>query len=715
MTTSTDSHFALPQDLRRKAAPSLIDDDEARFAAIDAAVAAQVAAGAERLAALYRVSASSGREAAERDAEIRSLTARLGVLRRRGAELCLGRMSPADGADVYLGRLGVTDAQGRELLRDWRTPAAAPFFAASRAASHGLLSRRRYRWSGGRVVDFWDELLTDEPGDRHDDAALDAESSFLAALGDSRTTRMRDVLTTLAADQDAIIRDPANGTLVVDGGPGTGKTVVALHRAAYLLYADPRVTAARGGVLFVGPTERFLKYVADVVPDLGEEGTRFATLRDLVSEGAGARPEPDPVIAGLKAGLTAVVEPAIAFYEEPPNEPLTVETDWAEIEITPADWAVAFDAVEPGTPHNEARGVIREALIEVLTERHDDLPAAEFGAALTADHDLRLALNRAWPLLEPTDVVADLWTVPAYLRRCAPWLNDDEVRALQRPSAPQSWTDADLPLLDAARHRLGDKGFEARLRRRTSTVTEQHRVMDEVLDQLVAADDDREGLVQQFAFGGMSALTTDESGLPTGDSDRLAGPFAHVIVDEAQELTEAQWEMLRRRCPAGGFTVVGDRAQARRGFAEPWEERLSRAGLRNIRVARLSLNYRTPRAIMECAAREIVTALPTANIPESLRDNGISVRTIGYDTIGAALTAWLAANSGVAGVIVAPDQELDLPGDPRITRLAPDTTSGLEYDLVAVCSPAGYGQGLSGAVSRYIAMTRATREMMIVR
>lgn len=714
MTASIDSHFALPEDLRHKAAPALIDDDEARFAAIDAAVAAQVAAGADRLAALYRVSASSGREAAERDAEIRALTARLALLRRRGAELCLGRMSPADGADVYLGRLGVTDAAGRELLRDWRTPAAAPFFAASRAEPHGLLSRRRYRWSSGRVVDFWDEVLTDAPGDRHDDVALDAESSFLAALGDSRTTRMRDVLATLAADQDAIIRDTANGTLVVDGGPGTGKTVVALHRAAYLLYADPRVTAARGGVLFVGPTERFLAYVADVLPDLGEEGTRFATPRDLVAEGAAAHPEPDPAAARIKAGLTSVVEPAIAFYEEPPTQALTVETDWADVEITPTDWAVAFEAVEPGHPHNEARGVIREALIEVLTERHDDLPADRLGAALAADRGLRLALNRAWPLLEATDVVADLWTVPAYLRHCAPWLNDDEVRALHRPSAPQSWTDADLPLLDAVRHRLGDKGLEARRRRRTAAVAHQRRVMDEVLDQLVAADDDREGLVQQFAFGGMAALTTDESGLPTGDPDRLAGPFAHVVVDEAQDLTDAQWAMLRRRCPAGGFTVVGDRAQARLGFAESWEERMSRTGLRNVRVARLSLNYRTPRAIMERAAREVATVLPTANIPESLRDNGIGVRTIGYDELATALTEWLAANSGLVGIVAAALPP-DLPDDSRITRLAPDSTSGLEYDLVVVCSPAGYGAGLSGAVSRYIAMTRATREMVIVR
>ncbi|UQE76543.1 AAA family ATPase [Gordonia sp. PP30] len=694
------SHFRLPASLARKTVASLIDGDDAHFAAVDAAVSAQAGAVSDRLDTLRAIPARAGREAVERDAEIRTLTARLALLRRRGADLCLGRMTGADGSLVYLGRLGVTGRDGRELLLDWRTPAAAPFFAASRATPSGLVARRRYRWSGGRVVDYWDEALTDE-GLVHG-GALDAESSFLASLADARTTRMRDVLATLAADQHAIIRDDSPGTLVVDGGPGTGKTVVALHRAAYLLYADPRVGAARGGVLFVGPTDRYLAYVADVLPDLGEEGTRFATIGDLVPEGRSAGPDTDREVAAAKSRLTGAIERAVAFYEEPPAEPVVVESGGTNVEVTPADWALAFDGVEPGTPHNEARPAILDALVEVLSARHDTLP-------LTG---LRAEIARAWPLLDARDVIADLWTVPAYLRYCAPALSDREVRLLRRADG-YAWTRADLPLLDAARHRLGDADALARERRRDAETAEQRRVMADVLDELVAADDDREGLVQQFSFGGMAALTTDYSGLPDAEPDRLAGPFAHVVVDEAQELTDAEWAMLRRRCRASGFTVVGDRAQARGGFAESWEERLRRCGLRNIRVARLGLNYRTPREVMDVAAREIIRVLPDANVPDSVRGTGRPVRECSLAEVPVVLDEWLAEHDGVSCVIATPEVLASIPERPRVVALDPAGTSGLEFDLVIVCAPASFGDGLPGAVSRYIAMTRATGELVI--
>lgn len=708
----SSSYFALPDSSARKATTALITDDDARFAAIDAAVAAHAAGLEDRLDALYRTPARGGREAAERDAEIRGLTARLRVLRRRGAELCLGRMTAHDGTVSYLGRIGVTDADGGDLLLDWRTPAAAPFFAASRARPCGLASRRRYRWAGSRVSDYWDEALTDEALAHLDGGALDAESSFLAALGVSGTGRMRDVLATLAADQDAIVRDRAGGTLVVDGGPGTGKTVVALHRAAYLLYADPRVTADRGGVLFVGPTPAFLSYVADVLPDLGEEGTRFATLRDLTAEGPTATDEPDRRVADLKAGLTGAIERAVAFYEDPPDRPVTVETEWAEVTVSVRDWAIAFDAVEYGTPHNEARGQILDALTEHISARHPGLPDAEFAAALAADRTLRSELHRAWPLLDARDLVGDLWTVPAYLRLCAPALSADEAASLHRPH-PHDWTVADLPLLDAARHRLGDKDFESRHRRRSAAAAEQQRVMGEVVDELVAADDDREGLVQQFAFGGMGALVTDENGLPTADPDRLAGPFAHVVVDEAQDLTDAEWAMLARRCPAGGFTVVGDRAQSRRGDARTWRERLTAAGRRDLRVAELSVNYRTPREAMEVAAAQIRPVLPGANIGESIRSTGRPVCRIGVDEVPAVLDAWLAGNDGVAGVIGEPGRLAAIGERARVRPLLPSETSGLEFDLVVAIAPGEYGSGLPGAVNRYIAMTRTTGDLVI--
>ena len=287
-----------------------------------------------------------------------------------------------------------------------------------------LASRRRYRWTRGRITDYWDEVFTPDGFEGH--AALDDQSAFIASLGSNRSPRMRDVLGTIQADQDAIIRTGSEGALVVDGGPGTGKTVVALHRTAYLLYADPRLGHHRGGVLFVGPHEPYLAYVSDVLPSLGEEGVQTCTLRDLVPQGATAAVEADAEVARLKssAGLVAAIEPAVRFYEEPPTTGMTVETDWSDVRLSADEWAEAFETPDPGTPHNEARDQIWDALVSILMDKHDDEDVSPelFRKSLLENRELLTTFNRAWPLLEATDLVGDLWSVPAYLRTCAPWL-----------------------------------------------------------------------------------------------------------------------------------------------------------------------------------------------------------------------------------------------------------------------------------------------------
>ena len=275
--------FALPRTLAAKSDPSLIDRDREHFARIATGLERAIADLEERLAEVRRTAVRHGTAALERDQEVHRLTARLRALRRYDLDLCLGRIVHEDRDEAtYIGRFGLADADGRRLLVDWRSPAAEPFFAATHAHPQGLVSRRRYRWMGGRIVDYWDEAFTDE-GLTHT-AALDDQSAFIATLGGSRTPRMRDVLGTIQADQDAIVRAGSRGALVVDGGPGTGKTVVALHRTAYLLYADPRLGHRRGGVLFVGPHAPYLAYVGDVLPSLGEEGVQTCTVRDLVPE-----------------------------------------------------------------------------------------------------------------------------------------------------------------------------------------------------------------------------------------------------------------------------------------------------------------------------------------------------------------------------------------------------------------------------------------------
>jgi len=724
----TTSAFDLPDRLSAKADPALIAGDEQHFAAIAESLEQSIADLSGRLDAELKAPGGIGQKAMDRDVEIHRLTARLRVLSRFGLDLCLGRIVGAESSSghpepVYIGRLGLTDSAGRRLLLDWRSPAAEPFFGATHANPMGLASRRRYRWTRGRVSDYWDEVFTADGLEGH--AALDDQSAFIASLGSSRSPRMRDVLGTIAADQDAIIRAGSRGALVVDGGPGTGKTVVALHRSAYLLYSDPRLGHRRGGVLFVGPHQPYLAYVSDVLPSLGEEGVQTCTLRDLVAEGAAAGIETDPDVARLKssADLVQAIETAVRFYENLPAEGMTVETPWSAIWLSANDWAEAFEAPEPGTPHNEAREQIWEELLTILMDsRADDVPADLLRKSLLQNRDLRTALNRAWPLIEPADLVADLWSVPAYLRLCAPWLSPDEVQKLQREDA-QAWTVSDLPLLDAARQRLGDPEAPRRKRRRDAAVAAEREQMAQVLDNLIEVADDEygTGLVTMLRGEDFQDALVNEAALPGTDPDLLAGPFAHVVVDEAQELTDAEWQMLLLRCPSRSFTIVGDRAQARHGFSESWQERLERIGFDRINLASLSINYRTPEEVMAEAEPVIRAVLPDANVPVSIRSTGAPVGYGSASDLDSILDTWLAAHAdGIAAVIGDPTLlenialENTAGATSRVRALTPELAKGLEFDLVILVDPETFGTGIEGAVDRYVAMTRATQQLVIL-
>ncbi|WP_432934249.1 RNA polymerase recycling motor ATPase HelR [Microbispora sp. CA-135349] len=712
MNPLTTSAFDLPERLSRKADPRLIAADERHFAAIAESLEQSIIDLSGRLDAELRAPGGAGRQALDRDLEVHRLSARLRVLRRFGLDLCLGRMVGADDPEpVYVGRLGLTDSTGRRLLLDWRSPAAEPFFGATHANPMGLVSRRRYRWTRGLISDYWDEVFTPDGLDGH--AALDDQSAFIASLGGSRSSRMRDVLGTIQADQDAVIRAGSEGALVVDGGPGTGKTVVALHRSAYLLYSDPRLGHRRGGVLFVGPHQPYLAYVADVLPSLGEEGVRTCTLRDLVPEGGTAAIETDPDVARLKssADMVKAIEPAVRFYENPPAKGMTVTTPWSDIWLSAEDWAEAFEAPEPGTPHNEARDQILEELLTILVDKHDgDAPADLLRRSLLRNRELLTALNRAWPLIEAPDLVGDLWSVPAYLRLCAPWLGPDDVRKLQRADA-HAWTVSDLPLLDAARQRLGDPEASRRKRRQDAAVAVQREHMTRVVDDLIEADDSEMLVMSMLRGQDLRDALVDESALPAAGPDRLAGPFAHIVVDEAQELTDAEWQMLLLRCPSRSFTIVGDRAQARHGFTESWQERLKRVGLDRITLATLSINYRTPEEVMAEAEPVIRAVLPDANVPASIRGSGVPVVHGSVADLDAVLGTWLAEHDeGTACVIGAPAFR----ETPRVRSLTPELTKGLEFDLVVLVGPERFGEGIEGAVDRYVAMTRATQRLVIL-
>jgi DNA helicase IV len=723
----TTSAFDLPDRLAAKADPALIAGDERYFAALAQCLEQSIAEVSDALDAARRAPGGLGRHAMDRDVEVHRLTARLRTLRRFGLDLCLGHMVGEDDPEpVYVGRLGLTDSTGRRLLVDWRSPAAEPFFGATHGNPMGLASRRRYRWSDGRISDYWDEVFTPDGFAGHH-ASLDDQSAFVASLGGDRSPRMRDVLGTIQADQDAIIRAGSRGALVVDGGPGTGKTVVALHRSAYLLHSDPRLGHRRGGVLFVGPHRPYLAYVSDVLPSLGEEGVQTCVLRDLVAEGAAAAVETDPGVARLKSSAQwgKAIETGVRFYEEPPAEAMTVTTHWSDIPLSAGDWAVAFEAAEPGTPHNEARDQVWEELLTILVDRHDEEASGQDGEvshdllrrSLRQNRELLTAFDRAWPLVEAADLVSDLWSVPAYLRMCAPWLSRDEVRQLQRAD-PQAWTVSDLPLLDVARQRLGDPEAARTRRRQRAVLAAQRERMTQVVDNLIAAvadsgadGDEGEGLVRMLRGEDAQVSLVDEAELTTADPDLLAGPFAHIVVDEAQELTDAEWQMLLLRCPSRSFTIVGDRAQARHGFTQSWQERLARVGFDRIRQASLSVNYRTPEEIMAEAEPVIRAVLPDANVPTSIRSGGVPVVHGSTADLHPVLDAWLAAHDdGIACVI----------GDPafrttaRVRSLTPELSKGLEFDLVVLVDPENFGEGVEGAVDHYVAMTRATRQLVVL-
>lgn len=737
---SRQGFFQLTGRRAAKDSPALVGDDERHLGRVAGALAESLERIDARLTQLRASGDAHGTAALERDQEVHRLSARRRALARVGVDVTLGRLVPVDGDPVYVGRFGLADAGGERLLVDWRTPAAEPFFAATRAQPHGVVSRRRYRWGRGRVVDYWDELLVSVDDQRPEQVGrlwLDDESAFLATLGASRSPRMRDVLGTLQADQDAIIRAGSRDALVVDGGPGTGKTVVALHRAAYLQHADPRLGAGSGGVLVVGPHQPYLAYVEDVLPSLGEEGVRTATLADLVPEGAGVLPEDDPEVARLKssAAMVRAVEPAVALYEEPPVQGRLVETPDGDVWIGADDWAEAFAAPATGTPHNLARDEVWEQVLEILADKlrsqtgteteAGDLDDARVRRALAADVELRETFDRAWPLLEHTDVVGDLWSVPAYLRRCAPWLEPEQVRRLQRGD-PHAWTTEDLPLLDAARLRLGDPGTSRRDRRRRASEAAERARMAEVVDHLVATDDSDLMVMSMLRGDDLRAALVDESdALATSKVDApaaLEGPFAHVVVDEAQELSDAEWQMVLARCPSQSLTVVGDRAQARAGFAESWAERLGRVGVRDVRVSTLAVNYRTPAEVMARAEPVIRAVVPDAVVPTAVRSSGLPVRAGTRGQLVEVVTRWLAENSeGTVGVLAAHEPPAwrevrrARPDDvERVRWLTPVRAKGLEFDLVVLVEPGTWGDGVQGAVDRYVAMTRATRELVVL-
>ena len=348
------------------------------------------------------------------------------------------------------------------------------------------------------------------------------------------------------------------------------------------------------------------------------------------------------------------------------------------------------------------------------------------GAKLAAAVSLTLAAAKARDHLEDGDTspmlvpsarhVAHRWSRQGRISGAAIGFDTDLLTDALRADAAAEVNKHQVEMLDAARARVGDPGAEQRRREREAAARAQRAEMEKVVDELMDADDSELGLMKSLRHGDLRDALVDQAALPVERGSRMAGPFSHVIVDEAQELSDAEWQVLLERCPSRSFTVVGDRAQARAGFAEAWAERLDRVGLRGARTASLKFNYRTPSEVMDEAAPVIRAALPDANVPESVRSSGVPVRRGTIAELESVVTTWLAnAEEGVACIIAATDVETSFAKEhPRVSVLDPVSAKGLEFDLVVLVRPEKFGDGVSGAVDRYVAMTRATRQLTIL-
>ncbi len=676
---------------------------------------------------------------------------------------------------MHIGRLGLFDegAEGRQILMDWRAPAARPFYVATATAPLDVVRRRHLRIRRRRVdavsdefLDLDPDLLADLGVDRAEATQSDVagEAALLEALNAPRTGRMGDIVATIQAEQDAIIRADRTGVLVVQGGPGTGKTAVALHRAAYLLYTY-REQLANRGVLLIGPNRTFLNYIGQVLPSLGENAVVLSTLGDLFPSVSATRVD-DAEVAVLKGRLqmVGVIANAVLQRQGVPKEPVDVATEQGMLRLEPEVLRRAqARAWGSRLPHNRARTVFLRVVLTHLVRQVADRHRRGLGAALEmtaedlddirtdlrSDEKLAVALAGLWPVISPTRLVADLLSSPRSLAFAAPDLSPGQrERLLREPTAP--WTLSDVPLLDEAAELLGQAPV-ARTDRPDGGGSE---FAQDVLDMLAEDDPDNDG--RRAADSGDEALV----GLVTASTladlhqeDRIAltstaerastdreWTYGHVLVDEAQELSPMAWRMVMRRCPVRSMTLVGDVAQTSDAAgATNWERALRPHVGKNFRVHELTVNYRTPAEIAAVADRVLARIDRTRRPPRSIRSTGVqpwwrqvpdgelpeaALQTVraelasgGQEHLAVIVAA--ARRAAIAAAVAAGlGQETGNLGTDlheRAVVLTVPEAKGLEFDVVVLVDPDGIeNEHRHGRGDVYVALTRATQRLGVL-
>ncbi|OCF87827.1 helicase [Nocardia brasiliensis] len=666
-----------------------------------------------------------GREvtAMEREDQVRALAKSVQRYDVADNGLCFGRLDTLTGERSYIGRIGLFDEANEfePLLLDWRAPAARAFYVATAANPENMRRRRQFHTRGRQVVDFTDEVLGRPEGAERGDAAL------LAAVNAPRGPGMRDIVATIQAEQDEIIRHEHQGVLVIEGGPGTGKTVVALHRVAYLLYTQ-RERMERQGVLVVGPNPAFLDHIAHVLPSLGETNVVFTTTGDLVP-GLRVTAEDGPEAARLKGSLKIldVLAAAVADCQRLPREPVPIELADATVRIDAetAEWA-RDEARASGLPHNEARKVFQEIVSWVLTERaiarigkgwltRSDKQAweqlREDLLEELATHDTFTAtLDELWPILTPESVLAQLYSSHDRLRAA------DAGAALWR-SDGAAWTVSDVPLLDELFDLLGpDRPVDDSAERERRQEAEYAAgVLDVMVSREDMMDDEDHLFAQDLLYAEDLAdrfLERDTRDLAERAAADRDWTYRHVVVDEAQELSEMDWRVLMRRCPGKSFTVVGDLAQRRSAAgASSWASMLEPYVPGRWVYRSLTVNYRTPAEIMAVAAALLAEFAPEVQAPESVRACGVQPwsRLVTDDELPSAIDAFVRDEADREGTSV-------VIGPPGVPGAVPASeTKGLEYDAVLVVAPEQIlADGPRGAAELYVALTRATQRLGVL-
>lgn len=637
--------------------------------------------------------------------------------------LCFGRLDSLAGERSYVGRIGLFD-EGDDyepVLLDWRAPAARAFYTATGANPEKMRRRRQFLTRGRRVAEFTDEVFG-RPG-----AGASGDVALLAAVNAPRGAGMRDIVATIQGEQDEIIRLEHPGVLVIEGGPGTGKTVVALHRVAYLLYMQ-RERMERHGVLVVGPNPAFINHISRVLPSLGESDVVFVTPGELVP-GLRVTAEDEPAAARLKGALTIldVLRKAVADRQQLPTRAVEIGLREAPLRIDAAtvEWA-REEARASGLPHNAARATFTEVITYVLTERalgrigrgwlsRDDKPAwermrAELVKELAEDERFTATIDELWPMLTPETLLASLYESAERLASAG----GDPV-LLRADGA--AWTVSDVPLLDELVDLLGSDSADDDTAERERRVQAEYaaRVLDSMTGRADSMDDEdhlyatdllrAEDLAERF----VEVDTRDLAERAATDRDWT---YRHVVVDEAQELSEMDWRVLMRRCPGRSFTVVGDLAQRRSpAGATSWDTMLAPYVPGRWVYRSLTVNYRTPAEIMAVAAAVLAEFAPAVEPPESVRSAGVPpwARRVTEDELPVAIEEFVrdeAAREGTSVVI----------GPPGVPGTVPASeTKGLEFDAVLVVDPdrilAG---GQRGAAELYVALTRATQRLGVL-